>query len=325
MVKLGLVLGVISSFLALIILDSEATALIRTAVGTEAKANGGLTATLHLSKKTFLEDEPIEITLKICNGTDECIFLFDELPTAHPLLCGSHIEFWEKDHRIKVKVLEMNEAGGLMRGIDLKPGEIFSTTVFLQRYLEQPSVGEYEISYLLDFIAYRESAVSPLTGEATGPRDRLVIHDSGTLAFAVHPSEPKQLQEIYQSYEKQLSGDHQSARVAGEALLVVDNPLVVPHVIKVLTSNLRPHGALESLARFPKEKAAVQAVVGCLGDRDPSIQSDALEILTNWRYEIKLDEVRKLLKATDNRVHHAAVEYIKVIDLPEYDDLLSGG
>jgi hypothetical protein len=285
------------------------------ALGGMITENCDVTATVSLKNDTFLEDEPIPITLVVKNSTNESIRFFDEFPTAHPWIGGSRVAFCEKDHRLKVKVLEMNEAGGLMQRKVLKPGESFESTVILQRYLQQPSVGKYKVSYEFEFKIQRESDPSINAS--------VIIPSSGTLPFTVEPLEPQKLRKIYQRYAEQLAFSNPSKKTACEALLVIDNPLVVPGLIKVLTSDLRPHGALESLARFPKDKAAVQAVVTCLDDRDPSLQCDALKILGDWRYEVNLDAIRTLLKSTNNQVHHAAVDYIKLIDLPEYDDLLN--
>jgi hypothetical protein len=153
--------------------------------------------------------------------------------------------------------------------------------------------------------------------------NRFVIESEGTLSLTVEPVNLEMIPKIYQTYADRVLESSNADKAASEALCVVGNPMVIPHLTTMVKRGWLDHAMLQALGQFPKEKGARNALVSCLTNEDGSRVAEALGILADWKHEVPVNDVRRLLKSTTTQVHDAALKYINTLETPEYLELLA--
>ena len=286
-----------------------------TSLGAEAIPAPGVSVELSCDKPAFLKGEPIGIRLLVRNDSDHDIRLPVNYPTIQePDSSGLHLDLERSGLKAREKSarqVALEDFGGEVPLVPVRAGRQWVTTVYLQRYALQPEPGTYRLPYSLD-LPYRVEQPIGKGGE---------LQARGELQFRIDPATPDELRPILARYASRLKSDEFWARrVAIEALSVVQDPLVVPHLVQMLRLGYADYG-LAALAQFPRDEEARSAVVASLDSERPSVVVQALGTLKGWRYTLKPEELRALLGRGDAQVREAALDYIKAMDRVEYRGL----
>src|SRR5262249_23049347 len=168
----------------------------------------------------------------------------------------------------------------------IPPGGEWSTTIYLQRFINQPPPGRYCLPY--------ELALSYDKGTPQGLQTAGTIRCQGQLVFTVDEGSPHELIEVLKTYEANLHQSDLWRQIeVREALFVAETPEVVPFLIRLLPE--RRQQAVASLGRFPNHPAARQAVLDSLRTMDISATSETLHVLWEWHHQLDPADVQMLL------------------------------
>jgi hypothetical protein len=187
------------------------------------------------------------------------------------------------------------------------PGQSWQFSVFLQTYYASPEPGEYETSYTMATLCLVEG------------RGLVSRTSSGTLSFRVQPTNSEQLGSIVQDYAaKSGTGDS----LASEALLSMDNPIVIPELGRMLDgSNFER--ALQALSRFRENPLAEKMVGETVRSPIPAREIAGLNIISQWRKDISGSELSPLLRSPSRDVRSAALRYLQALGDPKFLPLVS--
>lgn len=266
---------------------------------------------IRMQKAEYMEGEPIGIEISIANpGQEEAKVMFDY--PRFGLATGT-FQIDARDAGLKAKTFEPG-TGGVVPTIRVTPGETFTTTIFLQRFVEQPGPGKYQIPFSLELA---RADASPIEGGNTS-----FLKSRGRLSFLVRPTAPGQLDPILRRYAESLDEEaYWTRRVAVEALSVTDDPIVVPYLKRILSDPSRGALGLKALERFPNESDARAAIIEVLDSDQFLVVAQALEVLGRWKYELEFDKVRSLVGQTNTHILNKVLKYMVQVDGDKYRQL----
>lgn len=283
----------------------------------EANKEPKCSLSIALEKESFAEGEPIKLTLTVSNeGMDP--FKFEMKNPWARWTSFNKLTFHSDDPAFGLQSMPFIEYDGLVPAFTLKSGEKREFTLFLQRYVKQPLPGDHEVNYECELPIRFQPPEDKGYVEVFNPHFRPFAEGKGKLVFKVEPSRKEELEKIYSHY-LDLIKESASRQEADEALSVVEDPLVVPFLLQAGL-----HGGTQAtwaLARFPKVKEAQEHYLSLLKGSPDNILC-GLAVLAEWKYELPLAEVRRLMQNEKAFYHDAAVQYIKAVNKPEYLDLL---
>jgi len=98
------------------------------------------------------------------------------------------------------------------------------------------------------------------------------------------------------------------------------DPVIVPYLVRLYDSH--NDDALTALAGFKDVAAARDAVLHALASDNHLTTARAIRVLTEWKYELGVPQVRKLLESKNDLIIRAAVEYIEAMNHEKYTKLL---
>ncbi len=261
-----------------------------------------LMAKLSLTKEKFVGGEPVEIKLTISNTGSKNARVYLNYPTFRAFDSGG-ISFNIVTAPAGVKQLLLDESERRVPVVEVVAGEEWSTAIYLQRFLANLSPGRYQISYTLE--TRFDTKMPDINSD--------VLSSKGEISFTVEPPRQQQLNEILNQYSSKLeSPNFWERRAAIEALSLIEDPIVIPHLNSMLKLGLADDG-LKALARFPKNEEAQSAVLNSLASKQASAVVQALKVLAGWGYEVNTNDLQSLLKRDNTQIKIAALRYVKTI------------
>jgi hypothetical protein len=271
-----------------------------------------LSARVEVAKARFAEGEPIEIRLTVENPGTQPVELAVDYPSFASI--AEDEPGFVFSTRGTGLSLRPEEEDGLSLGkrvplVAVPPHGSWSVSVFLQRFLDSPRSGSYRLPYSLRLTgAARPDAATPLLAAV-----------KGELSFAVDPAKLGELDSALLAFARRLEGsDFWGRRAAVEALSVVRDERVIPHLVKMLKLGFKDE-AFEALARFSGNDQARVVVIGLLESDDPAAVVKALDLLKGWKYALEPGTIKVLMKHADPRVGAAVRRYLDAADDPAKD------
>lgn len=296
---------------------ATASALLVAALAMLARAHAqapSASLDVKLGKSTFIHGEPIEIRVRFLNSgplPSELIFRYPNLRYG---IARGGFEVDAKEAGLTL-VPEPQRADVVMErviGFKVKSGEAFGTRVFLQRFVEQPPVGKHDLPFTL-LMGYEMEG-------APGVKHDVIA--KGRLVFAVTPRDEDKLRKEFENYLAQAKGKTISRREAVEALSVIKDPIVIPFLTQLADTPPRQLAGLEALKPFKNSEAARLAVEDALNSADRLVVMSALDILTEWKHQLSIRQVKRLLDREDEPITRATVRYIQAMDQEKFRKLL---
>lgn len=280
---------------------------------------------VRLAKAKFSEGEPIGVEVSILNYSSKEIAVELDYPRFRSPSTGRSPFDWP-DTGLKIRIISneqkaRDELGGLTPLVRIPPGDGFTTTTYLQRYIESPNPGEYHIPYHFEVgyitVISDENGFSPLADRA-GHIRHAVLKTAGELRVKVTPKSTENLMNVLDNYlDNILINDRWSWKkhAAVEAISVMDDRIVVPTQIRLLEEPGLVGYGLEALSRHPEDRRALAAVLECLDpDRyHPSDVAKALDVLSNWDYKLKPEVIQRLQKRDEHLIRQAMSRYFKAV------------
>ena len=272
---------------------------VMTACCASIASGPSLRLALEVTTDTFVEGEPVEARLVIANEGSEPAEVLLQYPSLRALGTGG----------LRLRIPEASENPKLAESfgrwtqiMPLAAGGQWAGKVYLQRYMAAPPAGRHAIPYSLE-IAFR-AAGAP--GSETS-----VAHQDGVLAFAVAPASPEKLAAAIERYVTGFeSTGYWQQRFAVEALSLIRDPAVVPHLAELLRAGWTGP-AFEALASFAENAEAREIVLAAANSKRPVEAIPALEVLGRWRYSMDLHDLQVLLADEVPAVRRAALHYIQ--------------
>jgi hypothetical protein len=264
-----------------------------------------LSAQIVPAKQVYVFQEPIRLDVALFNrGSAPASVVL-----TFPYLNGQ-LTLADKHHNLRRREEYSPERvgfGGKALPRVILPGQSWQFSVFLQTYYASPEPGEYETSYTI---------ATPCLVEGRGLVSRT---SSGTLSFRVQPANSEQLGSIVQDYAaKSGSGDP----LAVEALLSMDNPIVIPELARILDGN-NFERALQTLSRFRENPLAEKMVGETVRSPIPAREIAGLNVISQWRKDISGSELSPLLRSPSRDVRSATLRYLQALNDPKFLPLVS--
>jgi hypothetical protein len=264
-----------------------------------------LSARIVPAKEVYLFQEPIRLDVTLFNRGSASA----SVVLAFPYLNGQ-LSLTDKHHNLRRREEYSPERvgfGGKAVPRVILPGQSWQFSVFLQTYYANPEHADYEMSYTM---------VIPCLVEGRGLISRT---SSGTLSVRVQPADSERLRRIVQDYAaKSGSGDP----LALEALLSMDNPIVIPEMKRILDgSNFER--ALQTLSRFRENPLAEEMVRETVHSPIPARQIAGLNVMSQWRKDFSESELSLLLRSPSRDVRSATLRYLQALDDPKFLQLIS--
>jgi hypothetical protein len=276
------------------------------------------TITITAEKESVLLGEPIPLTIKITNYADQPIEFDKWYPRFYVYPDNGKLSFSDLERRLRSLPNERDLAqkegvivigGGRCASATLSPGDSWQESIYLQRYVKQPTVGAYSLDYHVEFPYYIKSLWKDVSGSDISVARTMV--GQGRIGFSVHRGSATQLQSIIHNHASLIHTE--TGYRHEEALRVIQDPVVVPQLVKLLSNCQSYQRMLEALSRFSHQKDAIASVRACLNDNDPQTVVNALSVLTEWKEELKLDEITRLMKSPHSIVREGAANYIRLL------------
>src|SRR6185312_7905684 len=244
------------------------------------------------AKSMYLKNEPIRLVLQYLNrGLTEC-----QISMEKPSFYGG-LQFKDLSNNL-AKRKEVSDSGvGLVKLI--APGDKWTIPIFLQTYFVSPPVGAYTIQFQMT--VYCKDGQSPLS--------------SGNFSFHVLPSEPQQIRNVIQTYDRALSGPERQSAV--EALVGMDTPLVIPELERLIVIGNAQEG-FRALAKFQESSEARQSIQDFLSSKNPHYQAAALDVISEWRQPLDESQLEELARSPDRIVKLAIIHYVGAIGQSRY-------
>ena len=172
--------------------------------------------------------------------------------------------------------------------LSLKPGQKWSASLSLQRFVRPLYPGQYTVEYSLEIPAGTESRP-------------VVLRDQGQISFLIQPASPASL---------------------AEALSAAEDPFVLRYAPLLLDLGWEA-AAFRLLANFPEEAEARRIVIeAAMSGRFPRAVP-ALDLLATWQHALSALEVRQLLQSDQVWLRRAALSYVERVPRPEYIEHLA--
>ena len=148
--------------------------------------------------------------------------------------------------------------------------------------------------------------------------ERNVVVGEGKFSFEVGVADREKLQQRLAVHSQNAgSNTYWIARGAVEALSLVRDPTAIPYLMKLFKIKKGEY-ALEALARFPKEKAAQEAIAAALKSDRSSDVADALGVFAEWKFLVPTKDLSEVMHRGNSQVRIAAIEYVRAINTDEY-------
>jgi hypothetical protein len=269
-----------------------------------------------LVKESYTEGEPISIRVDVSNQAAQEVRILLDYPTLggapnadQPKGLAFHSKRLARRLRETARPMVFDYEVAL---VPVLPNGSYSVTVALQRFLEPPKAGTYEIGYTLQMGYY--------IGKPSGAP--CLANTQGNLTVTVLPRDEEKLRRVLQQALSDVRrGDSWQRLAAVDALSTTPDPAVIPFLEELYTAGEEP-AAVEALGRFP-EAATRPAVVRGLNSRKAETVAAALKALVGWKHELDRHQVENLLGSDDPEIRRATIEYIKSIGRKDYLKLIS--
>jgi hypothetical protein len=273
-------------------------------------------------ERAYVEGEPIELKLTISNTSDHEVIIERGIPVFRKFIDGATVAFSRDGRELKPKPRSTNGqlwvGGGKSALVRLAPGDKVEVPLFLQRYCPQPSAGKHELAYTVKI-------GSPKVGDDVNPRYPHIAAE-GKLAFTIEPRNEEKLKTVYQTLVKELDQDRWRSR-AQEALVVAEDSVAIPYLIQACEEYRKyspspvGYSFFDALARFPDENQVRKFMADHItAGHEEYYTADAMGLLGEWKVELPVADVRRLLKAKEERVSKETLKYIRKM-APKYNEL----
>ena len=183
--------------------------------------------------------------------------------------------------------------------IALAPGQTYTATYFLNRYLVFGAPGLTRVSYHLDVFT------TPSGGEGGGE-----IVSDGELAIELIEGTDEVLKEELSNYAAGLrSRDRKLKMEAAEALAFLETPLAIEYQARMLSiDNLEVIG-IEALGRSSSPQAH-KLIVGMLSHPDSTVVMAALSEIDRRHIDLPREKVYALLSSDNPNIRWTAVDWM---------------
>ena len=269
-----------------------------------------LTIKVNPTKSTFVEGEPVELTVTIFNNGKN-VRIYMNYPTFRAF-DSSGVTFKIVTAPSEVKVTPLDDSEHRVPIIEVAAGQEWITRIYLQRFLSNLTPGRYRISYKVE-LRHDTKMPSPNSD---------ISSSEGELSFTIVAADQQQLKESLSQYSAKLeSQDFWERRAAMEALSLVEDPVVIPHLGVMVRLGMADYG-LRALARFSKNEEAQSIVLNSLTSKQASAVVQALTVLAGWAYKVNTNDLQILLKRDNLQIKIAALRYVKSIGDKGYVEVI---
>jgi len=266
---------------------------------------------VNITKSMFVEGEPVELSVTIANPGPKNAQIYMNYPTFRAFDSGG-INFKIVAAPSEVKLTPPQDSEHRVPIIEVTAEQEWTTRIYLQRFFSNLTPGRYRISYKLDL---RHDTKMPDLNSGTSSSE-------GELSFTIGAADQQQLKESLNQYSAKLeSQNFWERRAAIEALSLVEDPVVIPHLGMMVKLGLADYG-LRALARFSKNEAAQSIVLNSLASKQASAVVQALTVLAGWGYKINTNDLQTLLKQDNIQIKIAALRYVKSIGDKGYSEVI---
>jgi hypothetical protein len=265
---------------------------------------------LRVTKAAFVRGEPIAVTVTVVNDTANDLEFLDDYPTFDWTQPWGDIAFSPRGNSPGLEPLPTKEPfcyDGRWPLQTLHPGTKWQRTVYLQRFVKEPGVGHYDLSYTVKLPIESDERQETAYGPIGVVGDRCMV-GRGRLSFRVEASDPKQMEAVIRECESQ-EGERRE-----ESLCLVGDPIVVPHLVGLIDHWYSGGRVRDALERFRLDERTKPLLVHNLTSPDAVTVCRTLEVLGDLKYDIGREEVDRLLKAPDDRIARAIRSYIRVMN-----------
>lgn len=241
-----------------------------------------------------VQGEPVIITFCVRNYGPDGIEIPTLNPRGNPDPTFSITATDQQGH--EVAAAEKHNFGGIGSGASLMPTGVYFRTLFLYDYLTVPAPGRYTVTCVRKSRPFELHKLPNITTTleltvraADSDRLRIAIDQFGKVASTAPVND---IREAIRSDSDLVT--------ATEALASLDDPQVVPHLLKSLRRgdgrNQRP--AMEGLSKHPTESLVMAFQAPITDKRDSSVRSTAARALAAFKYPAA---VTLLLSALDDK------------------------
>jgi hypothetical protein len=276
------------------------------------------TISITCAKESVLAGEPVPLTLTIVNHTAWKIQIEEGRPDFYACTNSDSLVFSD----LKKKIVPLPREGELLQQksilivgggrhsiITLLPGQSLRKTLYLQRYIKPLPVGTHFLDYHVKshYDINKEKNANSNVALVDG-----IMSRRGKIKVSIKRGTDAQLQAVIKYYAS-LLGRENSYR-AEEAMCLIDNPAVIPHLIKILADCPNNTHMLFTSMRISNQDNALVAVRACLKNSDPRVAANAVHVLSVWKEIMEVDEVERLLNSSHPIVIEAALRYIHTLN-----------
>lgn len=235
------------------------------------------------ARETLLSGEPIPLTLTIVNRTRQEIQFTKGSPGFWGCTDIGEVSFSDPKGRIvplprQLELLHKWNRFVVGNGhwpiVTLLPGQSWRKTIYLQRHVKPLPAGSYMIAYRVE-LPYDTQNTKNAYGDYVSTNENMYGH--GNISVCVKAGTALQLRPIIKHYADMLGCENESQGI--EALCLIDSPLAVPYLVKMLSNCKREEDMIIALLRISNRKNALAALRGCLDTNDPRIVRNARALL----------------------------------------------
>jgi hypothetical protein len=185
--------------------------------------------------------------------------------------------------------------------LPLAPGETWSVSVFLQRFMPDLSPGTHNLGYSVKVECFDQ------TGRAGGS-----TNGEGVLSVLVLKTNEVELAAAIAELASRLhTTDRWVRRSAEEALLVANSPLVIPYLQKLMIGE---NGAVvRALAKFPGNPDAESIVLGVLRTGTIAEAGSALSVMGGWKYLVSGSDMETSMARGNSWLRLIALQYAEAV------------
>ena len=248
-------------------------------------------ATISPVRKSYVEGEPIDLTLTLRNESDTSATI-ESLYGRGVITFTAHGSTIPRERDVFDRLLAQQgrprgrgaawEAGGLSRLNGVEPRRSWSDKILLQDFVGAPGPGECDLNFTIDIPA------RPRGGQQLGAPFR----GSGAFKITIVKGTDAELSNALARHARP-GDDYWSGQSMSAGVVLVKSPVVVPYLTRIAAGgDVKP---ILAMARFPGHHDAEAFVIEKLTSEDGREVLGSLAVLQEWKYVLPEHEVRRLL------------------------------
>lgn len=254
-------------------------------------------------KPSFLHG-PVKAIVTVNNISLNPVQILLPYPNPNYLSFGCKSEKFAKQKIVEQENIERTVP------IAINPGESYTVTYYLNRYLSFQKQGETTVSYRLETLVTTELGNEEIHEDAVF---------EGEFAVKLIQGTERDLQQELAMYAGKLNASNQQMKMeSAEALAFLDIPLSLDYVARMLSiENLEIIG-IRALGRHQSTRTR-DLIVEMLSHRDSTVVAAALEEINRREIHVPRQEIRNLLVSENPNIRWVALDWLT--HRPEQSDL----